>query len=684
MIFLKKGILISLPFILSFQIFSNITDEVVIEEKKLSSLSAWSVNESVDLVDQEALDKLGAQHPKQIFRRIPGVWVSRGSGQEHLTAIRSPVLTGPGACGSFLILENDIPIRPSGFCNVNGLFETFYEEASAIEVIKGPASSRYGANAMHGVINIVPSRIEQENMMSIDIGPNEFFKFKSRISNRKDYSFSALTSSTNGYREESGYEQQKFRFVKKGTLKDWDTSINLTFTNLNQETAGYIYGLNSYKQKELSKKNFNPEAYRDVKSLRGSFKLGRDKGKSSAIISSYVRSNKMDFLQHYLPGTPKEKNSHTSVGVLYKNAVTTSEMEFLQGFQIEMASSKLKQNQADDLTTSSAFNNATRPKGKHYDYQVDSTAIAIFGGFSNINILKKLESFGDIRLESIRYDYDNLMISGNSRQDGSICGFGGCYYNRPNDRTDKHDEISSRFGLALKQKIFNYFVQISLGFRPPQINEAYRLQKKQTVSDLNSEKLVMLETGIKFQSKNLEGSLNLYTGRKQNNIFRDAQNFIIDNGKTKHSGLEIDLKSFLGQKDILKLNLSFGRHKYDFSSSTSMREIIQPNNFVDTAPKFLANVIWEKQLYVNLAYELEIEHISSYFTDAANLHEYEGHTLGFFRLNWDISREATVFFRVDNLLDEEYAERADYNAFGGDRYFPGIPREYYIGVNYSL
>ena len=162
---------------LSMNSFSEEIQEIIVLEKKLSSLSEWSNNQSISSINEDELVQLDAQHPKQIFRRSPGVWISRGSGQEHLTAIRSPVLTGPGACGSFLLLEDGIPIRPTGFCNVNGLFETFFEIASGAETITGPASARYGANAMHGVINILSKPISSENLIYTNLGPNNYRNF---------------------------------------------------------------------------------------------------------------------------------------------------------------------------------------------------------------------------------------------------------------------------------------------------------------------------------------------------------------------------------------------------------------------------------------------------------------------------------------------------------------------------
>ena len=61
---------------------------------------------SVDALDPRE-DEPAATHPNELFDAVPGTWISRGSGQEHLTAIRSPVLTGAGACGAFLLLEDD-------------------------------------------------------------------------------------------------------------------------------------------------------------------------------------------------------------------------------------------------------------------------------------------------------------------------------------------------------------------------------------------------------------------------------------------------------------------------------------------------------------------------------------------------------------------------------------------------
>ena len=598
--------------------------------------------------------------------------------------MRSPVLTGPGACGSFLILEDGIPVRPAGFCNVNGLFETAFEISGGIETITGPASSRYGANAMHGVINVISKPLKDENNISTNLGPNGYRNIKAKLGNLSNWSLNVYGASNDGFREFSGYDQQKLKMRSDFQLNSWTASLNMTLTNLNQETAGYITGLNSYKDSSLNRTNLNPEAFRDANSQRISLNLKREEENGISLLSPFIRKNDMVFLQHFLPGTPVEENSHVSYGGLFKRFLNFEHYSLIGGLQIEMADAELVETQANALTTSSAFNNATRPQGKHYDYEVDSKVYAAFVGIDDLYISGDLLFFADIRTESIKYDYNNRMNSGNTREDGTNCGFGGCYYNRPDDRSDNFNELSFRAGIETDFDLVNYFFQASLGFRPPQINEAYRLQKKQNVSDLDSEKLTMVEMGTAFNLDNLNGSLSFYKSKKRNSIFRDSENFIIDNGKTNHKGIEFTLDLKINETSNLISNFTYGDHKYDFDSDTSMREKIRIGNEIDTSPKLMANLILNTSINDDFSLAFELEHMDSYFTDAANLHEYEGHTLMHFRSNLNYSEKLKFYLRIDNLTDKDYAERADFNAFGGDRYFPGLPRETYVGLEYSL
>src|SRR5688572_12081639 len=67
---------------------------------------ALSAPASVTKIDAEALAELSAKHQSEALNEIAGVYIQRGSGAESLGGIRSPVLTGAGGCGAFLIAED--------------------------------------------------------------------------------------------------------------------------------------------------------------------------------------------------------------------------------------------------------------------------------------------------------------------------------------------------------------------------------------------------------------------------------------------------------------------------------------------------------------------------------------------------------------------------------------------------
>ena len=164
---------------------------------------------------------VGAKHIHELGTQGPGTWLSRGSGQEHLTAIRSPVLTGPGSCGSYLFLEDGIPIRPAGFCNVNELFEVQAEQAAAVEVIRGPANALYGSNGLHGTLNVLmpEAGVTRGAAVAGEIGPDDFLRgsvlWDSGPGERSVVA-GLLADRDGGFRVSSGYRQTK-GFVRYAT-----------------------------------------------------------------------------------------------------------------------------------------------------------------------------------------------------------------------------------------------------------------------------------------------------------------------------------------------------------------------------------------------------------------------------------------------------------------------------------
>jgi outer membrane receptor protein involved in Fe transport len=74
--------------------------------------------------------------------------------------------------------------------------------------------------------------------------------------------------------------------------------------------------------------------------------------------------------------------------------------------------------------------------------------------------------------------------------------------------------------------------------------------------------------------------------------------------------------------------------------------------------------------------------VGDYFVDASNEHSYPGHEVLNLRARWDFAKQWSASLRVNNALDRDYADRADF-AFGTYRYFPGRPRSVFAEVRWS-
>ena len=661
--------------LLLFPSFSFLTETN--EELTVSTNQNWNFKPSSETISSDEIRFLNTSHNKELFNLSAGSWISRGSGQESLISLRSPVLTGSGACGSFLILEDGLPIRPAGFCNVNNLFEVSTNLSSKVEILKGPSSARFGGNALHGAINFQSLEIDADNYLKTEVNDDESFKASFQYQEATNWSLGVALDRDKGFRDSSGFDQQKLAFKSKNNIKNWQATTYLNLTNINQETAGYI---SSYKS-SLRLTNANPEAYRDAKSFRLNTLLIQNKDNFEFQLRPYLRYSKMDFIQHYLPGKPIEKNRQTSSGLNFSIDIKNFPDHKLSfGINFEMAAIQLEEFQANTLTTSSAFNNAVRPQGLHYDFEVDTNLIAMFLSHEFITD-DDFKIFSNFRSERLNYDYDNLMLDGRTRADGTECGFGGCYYSRPADADISFSDNSFRFGFSKKVLSNEFFFQLSKGFRPPQINELFRLQKAQTLADLKSEKIDSFEFGILSTGDNFLNKFVLFSSKKNNYIYKDADSSTVAGGKSKHQGIEISGSVDVTPKLMIKYAWSFAEHLYDYSLSSIG---VYEGNLIDTAPRVQGSIFFNIFPLDKLTLQIEEEYLGKYFTDPANQYSYPGHYLTNFRGFYNLTSKLDINFSLINVFNKRYAERADYSSFSGQRYFPGLPIQWRFGFSYSF
>jgi outer membrane receptor protein involved in Fe transport len=449
--------------------------------------------------------------------------------------------------------------------------------------------------------------------------------------------------------------------------------MRLAATHLDQETAGFITGEDAYRNSTLAHSNPNPEAYRDAQSAR--FTVHYQNG-SGLELRGYLRSSRMDFLQHFLLGQPVEDNGQDSMGLLFSlTRENVAGGELMLGADAELAASSLLQFQDDPTTGGTPAANAIRPAGRHYDYDVDSQ---VFAGYAQWRrpLARNWSIEAGVRLEEVRYDYNNLMIDGNTDENNVPCP-GGCLYSRPADRSDDFTNFAPRLGLVWRPvESLAAYLSMARGFRAPEVTELYRLQRQQSVADLDSEQADAVELGLRWRGASAGLDLAAFTMDKQNVILRDSAGFNVSGGRTRHRGLEYDLDWAFAKGWTIAGNGTVARHEYRFTAAVEQGEQITAGNDIDTAPRQI-HALRLRHDTANLAAELEWLHVGNYWTNAANTARYDGHDLLNLRLSWQPQPAWTIALRMTNLLDTEYADRADF-AFGSHRYFPGRGRAAFI------
>jgi iron complex outermembrane receptor protein len=647
--------------------------ERIVVTANRSKTKLLSTPASLSAVDSAALDLIGHQHINQALGRISGTWISRGNGQEHLTAVRSPVLTGAGGCGAFFMALDGISLRAPGFCNANQLFDANSEQASSIEVLRGPASTLYGTNAVHGVINILsPDAFSNEaNYVTVRAGRDDHIKTSLGFRSQQDDSaFGLFTNLTqnNGYQASSGYDQQKLTTIYENRGETWQNKTLVDIANLNQETAGFVEGFEIFKNDQVNRSNPNPEAYRDAKSLRAYSAFSRELNAGELTLTPFIRWNQMAFLQHFLPWKALEENSSTSMGLQAQYSYVMGGLSVTAGLDTDFTRANLRETQAQDFSP-------TIPAGDHYDYDVNATQI---GSYMQLQWQGSdfLVSAGG-RVEYMNYDYNNLLSN------GSACAIGvdACRFSRPADQEVDFTVFSPSLSvLYLVSKQQSIYAKWSQGFRAPQATELFRLQNNQVITDLEEEKIDALELGWRLYSNSISIDAAIFVQDKSNFIFQDSNRQNQSNGETSHNGAEVSASYNFNDNVYVKGNLSYAKHEYA-NSLTLARTNIKGNE-IDTAPEFMGSLQIAWNINSSLLTELSLQRLGNYFLNPENTAEYAGHTLLDLNLRYAYSEQVVLNANIYNVLNEDYAERADFG-FGNYRYFVGQARRIFLTATWQ-
>lgn len=632
-------------------------EQVIVTAERRTQLLAEEGG-SIAVLNEDDLERVGAQHPAEALNRLPGVNYQRGSGVENLPAIRSPVLNGGAGAGSFLVLEDGVPIRAAPFANINQLYETNLEFAERLEVIRGPGAVVHGSNAVHGVVNVItPSASRDGFRMEAEAG--SFGRERLSLRSTGDGWLAAFAANhEDGWRDDAGLDLQKLLLGWDGAAGGWDLRLRTSVSNLEQETAGFAIGPRAYDNGALARGNLNPEAFRDSLVARGALSVSRRLGEVDATLTPFLRRIDSDLLLHFFPSKALEETAQSGGGVQSSFAWTWGDWRMLAGVDLDRSTMSLRETQA--IPTVGTF-----PQGVHYDYEVAAFTQALYAQ----GAWRPAEAWSltlGVRGEQIDYSYDNHAPVG---------GFG--RFLRAADRDDAFSVTTARISAVRR---FDggavAYANYTTGARPPQATDLYSLQVTQAPGGQGVEDIASAELGLRLPIGGGHLSVAVYDMHKQHGSFRNANGLTVTDTRTNHRGVEAEFEAPV--MDALSVSgwISYAEHSYDFDSPAD--DIVRGAR-IESAPEWTSAIqmLWRPTKATEL--ELGWSHVGAYITEAAGAHEYPGHDVFSLRGSWRVNEAAEVFGAVRNFTNTDYAERADF-AFDNDRYFPGEDRALSVGV----
>ena len=176
----RRALILLIPLLICNSLFSQVADTATfIPAKELEEIIVTTTRRSeflsniaynTTILGPKEMEFCPAHNLDDIFTMVAGINQDRKNGifSGSKNTLNLMGITG-GEQGRVLVLEDGIPVNISDNGEVNwNRFDL--SDYSRIEILKGPASSLYGSNAMGGIINMVSST------------PQKPFQLKTRLS----------------------------------------------------------------------------------------------------------------------------------------------------------------------------------------------------------------------------------------------------------------------------------------------------------------------------------------------------------------------------------------------------------------------------------------------------------------------------------------------------------------------
>ncbi len=662
-------------------------DNLLINEVKVIGFDnvnrLLETNGSVGLVTKKDLERGNTVSLQPVLNTIPGVRVDQSYLSDTRISIRGVGSRSPFGNRNLKFYLNEIPLTEAdGFTRIEGIDVS---TIGRVEVIKGPASSIYGAG-LGGVINLQLDRSkygEQSIESNSLVGSYGLWRTGTtlRIANNKlNLTTSYGYQNYDGYRDNSKDIRQFFTaFGQLNVNEKQNISFLINRTNQDSQIPGALTFEEVRENPQQAQiENVNQQAARDQTWLRlGISHEYEFSDVFSNMTSLYTTSYTLDhplafaYLRSFLQGFGGRTR------FIFKPRMNNFSTKFVLG-------GEYLSNQVD---ASRFVNNGGEIGDITRDQERDNIQYSIFYQ-SETSISEKIKLDAGISLNKTRYStFDLLRPVGDSKT--TVI-------------KDFDLNVSPRIGLTyFVSKNTTIHGSVSSGFSPPTSGEVLNVD-----GSVNTE--VEAETGVNYEiglrgiafKKRLNYDLSLFYLKTEDELVPQAvtrfQSIFINAGETERKGVEFGF-SYLIQvnpKSVVKSAKIFGTYTYsDFSFNTfqtfdsggAIDNDFSGNDLTGIAPH-AGNIGLDVRTGFGFYFYGTLLYNGAFPVNDANTIENDAYIIVNTKLGYQNTfkdwLKLNVSFGIDNLTNSSYTSRAVLNPRDGQTFLSPSPEiSFYSGLS---
>jgi outer membrane receptor protein involved in Fe transport len=684
-------------------------DDVALAEILVSSASREiqkrsEVPGSIVSINTQTIKETKAFGIDQLVNQVPGVFMATSrsaSNEQHFMAVRSPISTK----ALFLYLEDGLQIRPTSVFNHNALLEMNNTSFDRVEVLKGPASSIYGSEAIGGSFNFITKNPTEKLTGSIGFQINDLglTRYDFEVADQASDNFGLYLGSHHVQRKDGPIEHSDYEKLAVTFKTVYDITETTKWT-----TVFDIIDFRSDMSGSLSETDYNEGNYESDQTftereaitfrVRTTLdKLWNDFNKTS--FNFMIRNNRMDQIPSYRVRQFRNQGQLTGLG---SGEINSNKFKSFVGLiqhklDFSFANSSLIMGTTIDYSpqdyVAETIQVVVDPEtGRNLEYTVNDKDFILnyeanifnYAGFFQYEIspVEALKITAALRYDGFEYNYNNQIET-----------------TGVNDAVDNFNNLTPKLGVNYN---FNaktgIYTNYSQGFTPPQVSTLYR--NRNELRGIKPSRYHNYEIGgyftipskLKFDAALylLEGQNTLITLRDENDNF-----FSTNAGKTRSYGIEYGITWMPVKELSITHNGSYAQHRY---VAFFDRGVDYSDTDRKTAPSLLGTslITYRKNYENTFGFSITAEHelVGKYNTSFENQVDnqdgtfdtatYDGHTV--FNLRASINYKGfEVWGHALNILDELYAARASFNRFRDENSFTiGNPRAFHFGVKYNF